>query len=89
MSVLCYFCLPDSPELAAGKWLTYEEARFLNLTHIYTRGLQKKPDMDEVTGKTKFQWSVLWQVLTDWQLYLQALVFMRYVVPSGLWNTAY
>lgn len=34
--------------------------------------------------KTKkgFQWSVLWSILTDWQLYLQTLVFMSNAVPN-------
>jgi hypothetical protein len=82
MAFACYFFLPDSPGLAAGKWLTHDEARFLQLTHIYTRGMQKKPEIDESTGKAKFQWSVVWQVLTDWQLYLQALVFMSNAVPN-------
>lgn len=82
MAVVCYFFLPDSPGMAAGKWLTHEEARFLQLTHIYTRGMQKKPEVDETTGKTKFQWSVLWQVVTDWQLYLQSLIFMSNAVPN-------
>lgn len=82
MAFVCYFCLPDSPTLAAGKWLTHDEARFLSLTHIYTRGLQKKPNIDEATGKAKFEWSVLRQVLTDWQLYLQALIFMSNSVPN-------
>jgi MFS family permease len=81
MAFACYFFLPDSPAHAAGKWLTQDEARFLQLTHIYTRGAVKAPKVDEATGKTKFQWSVVWQVLTDWQLYLQALVF-RYVLTT-------
>jgi hypothetical protein len=82
MSVVCYYFLPDSPEIAAGRWLTHDEARFLQLTHIYTRGLQKKPEMDEVTGKAKFQWYVVWQVVTDWQLYLASLVFASNAVPN-------
>ena len=42
--------------------------------------MQPKQDVDEETGKTKFQWSVVWQVVTDWQLYLQAIVFMSNAV---------
>lgn len=77
MGVACFFMLPDSPSHAAGRWLTHDEARFLNLTHIVTRGVHKKPE-----GKQKFQWSILWSVLTDWQLYLQALVFASNAVPN-------
>ena len=81
MGVLCFIWLPDSPSLAAGKWLTHDEARFLNLTHIATRGHPARTT-DEDGKPNEFQWSILWSVLTDWQLYLQALDFASTAVPN-------
>jgi MFS family permease len=78
MGVVCFFLLPDSPSHAEGKWLTKDEARFLNLSHVATRGVAKKVVDGE---KKKFEWGVLGAILMDWQLYLQALVFASNAVP--------
>lgn len=73
--VCCFFILPDSPALS-GKWLAPQEARFLELTHAQTRG--KKT----TTGAKKEDLQTLGKVMTDWQLYLQGLVFMSNTVPN-------
>ncbi|KAF2184069.1 MFS general substrate transporter [Zopfia rhizophila CBS 207.26] len=81
MGVAVFWLLPDSPDHAAGRWLTHDEARFLKLYHILTRGAPK-PKKTNAEGKTKFQWSVLRSVLKDWQIYLQAVVFASNAVPN-------
>ena len=73
IGVMCFFLLPDSPTLS--KWLTPGEVRFLTLVHDSTRGradLQKSKVSKRVTLK---------QVVTDWQLYLQALIFNGVGIP--------
>jgi len=74
MGVVTFFFLPDTPSLS--KWLKPEEARFLELEHILLRG-RKTPE-----SKRTFSWKTIRAVLTDWQLYLQALVFMSNAVPN-------
>lgn len=75
VGVLTFFALPDSPKHAT-KWLQPDEIKFLELSHISTRGVKAKET------QKGFQWSVLWSILTDWQLYLQCLVFMSNSVPN-------
>jgi hypothetical protein len=81
MGAAVFWLLPDSPEHGAGRWLTLDDARFLRLKHIVTRGIEKtKTNADG--KKKKFQWSVLWSVIKDWQIYLQAMVFASNAVPN-------
>lgn len=81
IGAMCFFTLPDSPSRA--KWLSPDEARFLNIIHVLHRGRREKEVFIEGTNKKKpFNWHVLKQVLTDWQLYLQAIVFMSNAVPN-------
>lgn len=82
MGVAVFWMLPDSPEHATGRWLTHDEARFLKLSHILTRGVQKKKKVNAEGKKTNFQWSILAQVLKDWQIYLQAMIFASNAVPN-------
>ena len=81
MGAAVFFLLPDSPSHAIGRWLTEGEARFLNLNHVFTRGVQK-PDPHNEGKRKDFQWDVLWSVLKDWQIYLQAMVFASNAVPN-------
>lgn len=75
MGCLVFFLLPDSPAHAAGRWLTHEEARFLELNNHFERGNKPKEEVSpEEKKKEKFQWSILFSVFKDWQIYLQALV---------------
>lgn len=81
IGAMCFFALPDSP--SRSKWLSADEARFLNIIHVLHRGRKEKQDFIEGTNKKKpINWNVLKQVVTDWQLYLQALVFMSNAVPN-------
>lgn len=81
IGVMCFFALPDSP--SRSKWLSVDEARFLNIIHVLHRGRKEKQEFIEGTNKKKpINWNVLKQVVTDWQLYLQALVFMSNAVPN-------
>ena len=69
----CFFLLPDTPSLS-GRWLKPEEQRFLNLIHHATRGSHIERLAEDKSTKNKFNWAVLWQVMSDKHLYLQALV---------------
>lgn len=74
----CFFLMADSPTKAS--WLTEEEARFLELSHIAYRGV--KPNVKTDEKKPLVNWGIMKQVVSDWQLYLQALVFWSNVVPN-------
>lgn len=74
VGVFCFFGLPDSPLLA--KWLKPEESRFLELIYQSTRGARVAKE------SRTFSWSVLWKCMTDWQLYLQVLVYWSNCVPN-------
>jgi MFS family permease len=82
MGVAVFWMLPDSPHHAVGRWLTEDEARFLNLNHLLTRGAPQKKKVNAEGKKQKFQWSVMVQVLKDWQIYLQAMIFASNAVPN-------
>lgn len=73
-----FWLLPDTPSLST-KWLSEDEIRFLQLTHIATRGRPKEE-------KTKTSWAqkrkLVWSIITDFQMYLQALSMMSNVVPA-------
>lgn len=81
MGVAVFWLLPDSPEHAVGRWLTEDEARFLRLSHIFTRGA-KKPDVHDEGKKKKVDWKLIWTVVKDWQIYLQAMIFASNAVPN-------
>lgn len=83
MGIAVFWLLPDSPEHAAGRWLTHDEARFLRLNHIATRGLKKQPaEGISKAEKRKDKISILGQVARDWQIYLQAMIFASNAVPN-------
>ncbi|KAJ5022092.1 major facilitator superfamily domain-containing protein [Bipolaris maydis] len=77
-----FFLLPDSPDHAAGRWLTADEARFLRLTHIVTRGVKRERYVNADGKKERVKWGVIGQVAKDWQIYLQAMVFASNAVPN-------
>ncbi|OBT73139.1 hypothetical protein VF21_08929 [Pseudogymnoascus sp. 05NY08] len=72
--VACCFLLPDTPSLSTI-WLEPEESRYLQFNHAKTRGRG-------TTKSNKNQFRILIQILTDWQLYLLALVFMASAAPT-------
>jgi hypothetical protein len=82
MGVGVFFLLPDSPDHAAGRWLTYDEAKFLRLTNIVTRGLKRERRVNADGKKERVKWGVIGQVAKDWQIYLQAMIFASNAVPN-------
>ncbi|CZT16308.1 related to permease of the major facilitator superfamily [Ramularia collo-cygni] len=74
----CFFLMADSPSKAS--WLTPEEAKFLNLSHLAYRGVRTNTKTTE--KKPRINWAILKQVTSDWQLYLQAIVFWSNCVPN-------
>lgn len=71
-----YFLLVDSPA-SSGRWLDPEEIRYLEL-----RQLSQNGDRAE-TKRKGTDWKVLWSVLCDWQIYLQALIYWSNTVPNN------
>ena len=82
MGVAVFWLLPDSPESAAGHWLTHEEARFLRLNNTVTRGVIAKKKVNPDGKKERVKWSLFGQVAKDWQIYLQAMIFASNAVPN-------
>ncbi|KAJ4984231.1 high-affinity nicotinic acid transporter [Stagonosporopsis vannaccii] len=82
MGVAVFWLLPDSPDHAVGRWLTEDEARFLRLNNIITRGIKKKRGVNADGKKEGIKWGILGQVAKDWQIYLQAMVFASNAVPN-------
>ncbi|OQO00720.1 hypothetical protein B0A48_13211 [Cryoendolithus antarcticus] len=83
--VACYFILPDTPD--TSKWLGERERRFLKLTNAKYRGSkvqqQSSHEAELPLEKTpKGQWRTFLSIITDWQLYLQAMIFMSSSVPT-------
>ncbi|KAJ0134872.1 hypothetical protein HZ326_22077 [Fusarium oxysporum f. sp. albedinis] len=78
--VMTFFVLPNSPKLA--KWLTTDEVRFLELMHAATRGKATVQSEESSGNKKNFKWGVLWSIIKDWQLYLQAMVMASNSVPN-------
>ena len=72
--VASWFLLPDSPALS-HKWLSPDEIRFLELSHVKYRGRKIERTRKEEIG-------TLGKILKDWQLYLLGMVFMSNTVPN-------
>lgn len=82
MGVAVFWLLPDSPTHAEGRWLTHDEARFLRLNHVLTRGLKRERRINADGKKERVKWGVIGQVVKDWQIYLQAMIFASNAVPN-------
>ena len=67
IGVLCYFCMPDRPSLS-GRWLEPQEIRYLELQNTIREGGRSSEKAD------KFKWSQLFDLLTDYKVYLQAWI---------------
>ncbi|KAJ1333114.1 MFS transporter ACS family allantoate permease [Microdochium nivale] len=85
--VMCFLMLPDSPSLST-KWMNSDEIRIVNTLYKRHRGgasasTEERPETAAAAkAKKNVKWSILSSVLTDWQLYLQALIFMSSAVPN-------
>ncbi|KAL2106942.1 hypothetical protein VUR80DRAFT_5922 [Thermomyces stellatus] len=75
--LLCFFFLIDSPETSA--WLEDDEVRFLRLRRLAQVGMVQKK---KTAGKKTVEWKILRSVLTDWQIYFQALIYISSTVPN-------
>jgi MFS family permease len=86
LGVSSFWLLPDSPS-HSGRWLAEPEVRYLNLLYRKYRGVRredrKSNELPEEKAMSKRQKiNVLVSVLTDWQIYLQSLIFMASSVPT-------
>lgn len=87
LGIGAYFILPDSPSYSK-RWLTQPEIRYLNLLHQKYRrtrrtGEDNTPrDPEEEQEEKARKWKILLSVITDWQIYLQAMIFMSSSVPT-------
>lgn len=86
LGVCSFWLLPDSPT-QSGKWLVEPEVKYLNLLYRKYRGIRREdqisselPEVKAFNKKQKIK--VLFSVLTDWQIYLQSLIFMASSVPT-------
>lgn len=86
LGVASFWLLPDSPA-ASGRWLAEPEIKYLNLMYRKFRGIRRE-DMkksispEEKAEHRKQKMKVLFSVLTDWQIFLQAMIFMASSVPT-------
>lgn len=88
LGISSFWTLPDSPS-HSSRWLDQSQIRYLNNLYQKYRAspqAQQQDDAPEERGaspqKKGDKIRVLVSVLTDWQLYLQALIFMASSVPT-------
>lgn len=82
--VAAFFILPDSPSLSS-KWLSAAEIRYLNFLYDkHRRGtFNEEVNLEGESPRPKSSsWKTLLSVVTDWQIYLQSLIFMSSSVPT-------
>ena len=84
LGVVAYFFLPNSPA-QSSRWLSQHEIGYLQ--HLYQKyrsnsAQQSAVSHEEPQAKRARDWKILFSVLTDWQLYLQAFIFMSSSVPT-------
>ncbi|MAD84308.1 MAG: hypothetical protein CL912_15195 [Deltaproteobacteria bacterium] len=86
LGLASFWLLPDSPNFS-GKWLSDIEVRYMNVLYRKYRGIRREEQKmnelpEEKTTNRRQKMKVLLSVLTDWQIYLQALIFMASSVPT-------
>ncbi|CAH0052262.1 unnamed protein product [Clonostachys solani] len=84
LGVAAFWLLPDSPS-RSSKWLSGDEIDYMNALHRKYREAHRQPQENpdqEVAVSRAHKWKILLSVVTDWQLYLQALIFMSSSVPT-------
>jgi len=85
IGIATFFFMPDSPELS--KWLSPEEKSYLMIQRAIKEGGKKN-----VEGEAeKFQWKLVWELFSDYKLYLQAFILftasaaaygLKFTMPS-------
>ena len=75
--VMTFWCLVDTPALSSA-WLTPDEIKYLELRQLARQGNSLRVRKAEESRK----WQIAGTVLLDWQIYLQALVYMSNTVPN-------
>lgn len=68
--IMTFFFLIDTPALSP--WLTPDEKKYLELRQLAVQGNSMRAREAEKSRK----WEILRSALTDWQVYLQALVIL-------------
>jgi cyanate permease len=86
LGVTAFWALPDNPK-RSHKWLSEREIKYLNLLYRKHRGIRREdrkaaelPEEKAMNKKQRIK--TLVSVLTDWQIFLQALIFMASSVPT-------
>ncbi|CAH0019840.1 unnamed protein product, partial [Clonostachys rhizophaga] len=74
--IMTFFFLIDTPTLSP--WLTPDEKKYLDLRQLAVQGNSMRVREAEKSRK----WEILRSVLTDWQIYLQALLYWSNTIPS-------
>lgn len=81
IGVATFFCMPDSPELSK-KWLQPEEIRYLLIQRTIKEGSKNAATGEDAE---KFKWGLVWDLFSDYKLYLQAwILFSASVCAYGL-----
>ncbi|KAF9895345.1 hypothetical protein FE257_000249 [Aspergillus nanangensis] len=78
IGVLCFFCLLDSPALSTS-WLDPDEIRYLELRQQADPSRRSAQD----TKNKGFDKDALISVVTDWQIYLQAVIYWSNTIPNN------
>lgn len=86
LGVGAFWLLPNSPN-HSRRWLKENEIEYLNLLYRKYRGIRREDrkaneSAEEKEMNKKQRFKLLFSVLTDWQIYCQALIFMASSVPT-------
>lgn len=81
LGISAFFILPDSPA-HSKRWLSEDEIRYLQQLYRKYRGRKTSHSPEEAKETWAQKLKVLRSVLTDWQIFLQSLIFMSSSVPT-------
>ncbi|KAJ0418910.1 major facilitator superfamily domain-containing protein [Aspergillus carlsbadensis] len=81
LGLASFWILPDSPSHSSC-WLSDREIGYLNALYRKYRGVHTQQNHLEESPTKQQKWKVVYSVLTDWQIYLQGLIFMSSSVPT-------
>lgn len=76
----CFLIMPDTPQLS-GRWLTEKEIRYLTIQTIIKEGGSSAMEKTD-----NFKWSYLWELATDYKVYLQAWILFTASVCAYGWS---